>query len=46
MNKVISSLEEFSSFKNRKKVVNSKNCGCYYCLKQFSSKPLTSGCLN
>lgn len=41
MNKFISSLEEFSSFKNRKKIDLSKKCWCYYCLKQFSSDKIT-----
>ncbi|HHD79394.1 MAG TPA: hypothetical protein ENK98_07170 [Epsilonproteobacteria bacterium] len=33
-------LEEYSSFCNRKKILVSEECGCYYCLKQFSSNQI------
>ncbi len=29
--------QSFKSFKNRQDIEKSKQCGCYYCLKQFSS---------
>ena len=28
--------KSFKSFKNRQDIEKSKQCGCYYCLKQFS----------
>lgn len=36
-NKYDAYFQGFSSFCNRQKILESKQCGCYYCLKQFSS---------
>lgn len=32
--------QSFKSFKNRQYIETSKQCGCYYCLKQFSSSQI------
>ena len=32
--------QQFSSYCNRKYIEKSERCGCYYCLKQFSSNDI------